>query len=59
MGRPAMEEPVLETIASVLLGLWLFGILSGYTAGNFIDVLLVSAVVLFLVRVIAGPPSVA
>jgi hypothetical protein len=50
---------VLETIASVLLGLWLFGILSGYTAGNFIYVLLVSAVVLFLVRLITGPQSVA
>ena len=50
---------MLETIASVLLGLWLFGIMSGYTAGNFIYVLLVSAVVLFLVRLISGPQSVA
>jgi hypothetical protein len=45
---------VLETIAVVLTVLWLVGIVSGYTLGNFIYVLLVVAVVLFLVRLING-----
>jgi ABC-type Fe3+-siderophore transport system permease subunit len=44
---------MLETVAIVLIMLWLLGILSGYTMGNFIYVLLVIAIVLFLVRVIS------
>ena len=43
-----------ETIAIVLLVLWLLGMVSGYTMGNFIYVLLVIAIVLFLVRLISG-----
>lgn len=48
---------MLETIAIVLLVLWLLGLVSGYTLGNFIYILLVIAVVLLLVRFIgrAGP----
>ena len=34
--------------------LWLLGMVSGYTLGNFIYVLLVIAIVLFLVRLISG-----
>ena len=45
---------VLETIAIILIVLWLLGMVSGYTLGNFIWVLLVIAVVLFLVRLISG-----
>jgi hypothetical protein len=45
---------MLETIAIVLLVLWLLGVVSGYTLGNFIYVLLVIAIVLFLVRLIGG-----
>ena len=45
---------MLETIAIVLIVLWLLGVVSGYTLGNFIYVLLVVAVVLFLVRLISG-----
>jgi ABC-type Fe3+-siderophore transport system permease subunit len=41
---------MLETIAIVLLVLWLLGLITGYTLGNAIYVLLVVAVVLFLVR---------
>ena len=37
---------MLETIAIILLVLWLLGIVSGYTMGNFIYILLVIAVVL-------------
>ena len=45
---------MLETIAIILLVLWLLGVVSGYTLGNFIYVLLVLAIVLFLVRLIGG-----
>lgn len=45
---------VLETIAIILIILWLLGMVSGYTLGNFIWVLLVIAVVLFLVRLVSG-----
>jgi uncharacterized membrane protein YjdF len=45
---------MLETIAIILIVLWLLGMVSGYTMGNFIYVLLVVAIVLFLVRLISG-----
>ena len=45
---------MLETIAIVLIILWLLGMVSGYTLGSFIWVLLVIAVVLFVVRLISG-----
>jgi hypothetical protein len=48
------EGNVLETIAIILIVLWLLGMVSGYTLGNFIWVLLVIAVVLFLVRLVSG-----
>jgi uncharacterized membrane protein YjdF len=47
---------MLETIAIILLVLWLLGIVSGYTLGNFIYILLVVAIVLFLVRIVSGRP---
>ena len=50
------ETPMLETIAIILLVLWLLGIVSGYTLGNFIYILLVIAIVLFLVRIVSGRP---
>ena len=40
---------MLATIAVILLMLWVLGLVSGYTAGAFIHVLLVIALVLFLV----------
>jgi hypothetical protein len=45
---------MLETIAIILIVLWLLGVVSGYTLGNFIYVLLLVAIVLFLVRLISG-----
>ena len=45
---------MLETIAVILIVLWLLGLVSGYTMGNFTYVLLVIAIVLFLVRLISG-----
>ena len=45
---------MLWTIAVVLVILWLLGLVSGYTMGNFIHILLVIAIVVVLVRVIQG-----
>lgn len=45
---------MLETIAVVLLILWALGLVSSYTVGGFIHVLLVLAIVVILVRVIQG-----
>ena len=45
---------MLYTLAVVLLILWLLGLVSSYTMGGFIQVLLVIAVVVILVRVISG-----
>jgi len=45
---------MLETIAVILIILWLLGFLSSYTMSGFIHILLVVAVVLILVRIISG-----
>ena len=45
---------MLWTIAVVLLILWLLGLVTSYTMGGFIHILLVIAVVVILVRVIQG-----
>jgi Family of unknown function (DUF5670) len=45
---------MLETIAIVLIILWLLGLVSGTTMGGFIHVLLVIAIIVILVRLIQG-----
>jgi hypothetical protein len=45
---------MLYTIAVVLIILWALGLVSAYTMGGFIHVLLVIAVVVILLRVISG-----
>jgi hypothetical protein len=45
---------MLYTIAVVLIILWLLGLVSGYTIGSFIHVLLVIAIVMVLVNFISG-----
>jgi hypothetical protein len=45
---------MLYTIAVVLLVLWLLGLVSSYTLGGFIHILLVVAVVMILLRLISG-----
>lgn len=45
---------MLWTIFIVLLVLWLLGIVSGYTLGGFIHILLVIAVAAILIRIIQG-----
>lgn len=45
---------MLYTIAVVLLVLWLLGLVTSYTVGGFIHILLVVAVIMILVRLISG-----
>lgn len=45
---------MLYTIAVVLLILWLLGLVTSYTLGGFIHILLVVAVVMILVNIISG-----
>ena len=45
---------MLWTIFVILLVLWLLGLVSGYTLGGFIHILLVIAIVVILIRVISG-----
>jgi hypothetical protein len=45
---------MLWTIFVILAVLWLLGMVSGYTLGGFIHVLLVIAIVVVLIRIIQG-----
>ena len=47
-------EKMLWTIFVVLVILWLLGLVSGYTIGGFIHILLVIAIVVVLIRIIQG-----
>jgi hypothetical protein len=49
---------MLWTIAVILCVLWLLGLVSSYTMGGFIHILLVLAVIIVLVRVIRGGAAV-
>jgi len=45
---------MLYTVAVVLVILWLLGLVSSYTMGGFIHVLLVIAVIVIILQVISG-----
>jgi hypothetical protein len=45
---------MIETIAVILLILWVLGLVTSYTMGGLIHILLVVAIVMFLVRLIQG-----
>lgn len=45
---------MLWTIFVILLILWVLGLVSGYTLGGFIHILLVIAIVVLIIRVIQG-----
>jgi Family of unknown function (DUF5670) len=45
---------VLYTIAIVLVVLWLLGLVTSYTMGGFLHILLVLAVIMILVQIIQG-----
>lgn len=49
---------MLVTIAAILIALWLLGMVSSYTLGGFIHVLLIVALVVVLIRVIEGRSAV-
>jgi uncharacterized membrane protein YtjA (UPF0391 family) len=48
------ENLMLYTLAVIPLVLWLLGLVSGYTMGGFIHILLVIAIVMVLVNLISG-----
>lgn len=45
---------MLETIAIILIIGWVFGLVSSYTLGGFIHILLVIAIIVIVLRVIQG-----
>jgi len=45
---------MLQTVAVILIVLWLLGFVTSYTMGGFIHILLVIAVVMILVRLVQG-----
>jgi Family of unknown function (DUF5670) len=49
---------MLFTIAALLFILWLFGMVSSYTLGGFIHILLILAIISVLIRVIQGRSAV-
>jgi len=53
------ENIMLWTIAIILLVLWLLGMVSSYTMGGFLHILIVLAVVAVLIRLIQGRNPVA
>jgi len=52
IGQP--KPAMLETVAIALVVLWLLGVVSSYTMGGLIHILLVAAMIMILLRVIRG-----
>jgi fatty acid desaturase len=48
------NNPMLWTIFVILLVLWLLGLVSSYTLGGFIHILLVIAIVVLIIQLISG-----
>ena len=48
------EAHMLDTIAILLIILWILGLVSSYTLGGFIHILLVIAVIVIVLRIIQG-----
>ena len=55
---PSLVFLMLEIIALILIIGWLLGMVSSYTLGGFIHVLLVVAIIMVLLRLIRGRPGV-
>jgi hypothetical protein len=51
---PEANDPMLWTIFVILLVLWLVGLVTSYTLGGFIHILLVIAIVVALIQIISG-----
>ncbi len=47
---------MLELLAIILVAMWLLGMVSSYTMGGFIHLLLVIALIVVLLRIIGGRP---
>ena len=45
---------MLMTIAIILIVLWLLGVVTAFTLGGFIHILLVVAIIMILIRIIRG-----
>ena len=54
IGDVRKEHAVLSTVVMVLVVLWLLGVVTAYTMGGLIHILLVIAIVVVLLRVIQG-----
>ncbi len=50
---------MLYTIAAILLILWLLGVVTSYTLGGFVHLLLVIAIIVVLIRLIQGKNPIA
>jgi hypothetical protein len=53
-GAPQENLPMLWTITIVLFILWLLGVVSGYTMGSWIHILLVLAVIILIFNLLSG-----
>jgi hypothetical protein len=54
-----IHNAMLVTIAAILVILWLLGLVTSYTLGGFIHILLVIAIIVVLVRLIRGENPIA
>jgi hypothetical protein len=54
VGAPAKEDVMLWTIALILAVLWVLGLVSSYTMGGFIHVLLILAIIVVVFRLLQG-----
>jgi hypothetical protein len=52
--RQKERESMLTTILVILLVLWLLGMVTSYTLGGFLHILLIIAIAVVLIRVIQG-----
>ena len=52
--RPEKENTMLWTIFAVMIALWLLGMVTAYTMGGLIHILLIIALIVMLVRIIRG-----
>jgi hypothetical protein len=51
---PREEDPMLETIAVLLILMWLLGMVTSYTMSGFIHLLLLIALAVIVVRLLSG-----
>jgi hypothetical protein len=52
--RRPIKQNMLYTIAVILIILWLLGLVTSYTLGGFIHILLVIAIIMVIVNLVSG-----